>query len=79
MRTDASGAFSLDLAGGPYRAAVHVPAFKRFEAIVDVKAGERVTREFALALGGLTERISVAGEPDMDGGAGRTPARTRRW
>jgi TonB family protein len=66
VRTDASGAFSLDLAPGTYRAAVRVPAFKRFEAIVDVKAGERVTREFALALGALTERISVAGEPDTE-------------
>ncbi|MGV3518603.1 M56 family metallopeptidase [Luteitalea sp.] len=66
VRTDASGAFSLDLAPGTYRAAVRVPAFKRFEAMVDVKAGERVTREFALALGALTERISVAGEPDME-------------
>lgn len=64
VRTDATGSFSVDLAPGAYRAAMRVPGFKRYEAAVDVVAGERVVRDFALSLGALTERISVVGETD---------------
>ena len=66
VRTDASGSFSVDLAPGAYRAAVRVPGFKRYEAAVDVAAGERLMRDFALRLGGLTETATVAGEQDLD-------------
>ncbi len=64
VETDANGMFSAALPAGTYTAAIRVPGFKRFEAIVDVTAGERVTRDFALALGGLTETVHVAGETD---------------
>lgn len=61
VETDGNGTFSAALPAGTYTAAIRVPGFKRFEAIVDEAAGERVTRDFALALGGLTETVSVAG------------------
>jgi TonB family protein len=64
VETDPDGTFSAALPAGTYTAAIRVPGFKRFEAIVDVIAGERVTRDFALALGGLTETVHVAGETD---------------
>jgi TonB family protein len=64
VETDANGTFSVALPAGSYTAAIRVPGFKRFEAIVDVTAGERVTRDFALALGSLTETVHVAGETD---------------
>jgi TonB family protein len=62
IETDANGTFSAVLPAGTYTAAIRVPGFKRFKTIVDVAAGERVTRDFALALGALTETVSVAGE-----------------
>jgi TonB family protein len=64
VETDANGTFSVALPAGTYTAAIRVPGFKRFEAIVDVTPGERVTRDFALALGSLTETVHVAGETD---------------
>lgn len=63
-QTDVNGSFSIDVPAGTYRAAIRVPGFKRFESLVDVTAGERVTRDFGLALSGLSETIHVAGETD---------------
>lgn len=66
VRTDANGAFTASLPAGTYLAVIRVPGFKRFESRVDVTAGARVDRDFALSLGALTQRIFVAGETDPD-------------
>jgi TonB family protein len=64
VETDANGTFTAALPAGAYTAAIRVPGFKRFEAVVDVSAGDLTTRDFALALGGLTEMVSVTGDSD---------------
>ena len=57
--TDGQGQFTASLPAGTYRAEIKRPGFKAFAARVDVAAGERVTRDFALALGTVRESISV--------------------
>lgn len=63
-RTDATGSFSATLPPGSYLATVRVPGFRRYEAHVEMVAGDRVTRDFALTLGALVEQVDVAGETD---------------
>lgn len=63
-RTDATGTFVMDLAPGTYRATVHVPAFNRLEAVIDMRAGESTTRELALTVSGIVQRVHVSGSPD---------------
>ncbi len=77
-RTDANGTMSLDLPAGTYTAVVQVPGFRRLEARVDVEAGARAERDFALSLGSLTETVAVSGETDPGAvpialGGGRSP------
>lgn len=64
VKTGADGTFTTPLPAGTHRATIRVPGFKRFESIVDVVAGQQVSRDFALALGSLTESINVAGEQE---------------
>lgn len=64
LRTDARGELTATLPAGSYTAAIRKPGFKPFTARLDIVAGTPTTRDFALALGTVTESISVAGEGD---------------
>lgn len=63
-RTNAAGEFSVALPAGSYRSRIKVPGFRATEAVVDIGAGERIARDFTLALGALSEAITISGPTD---------------
>jgi TonB family protein len=67
VRTDAAGAFAATLPAGVYRSHIKVPGFRASEALLDVADGDRVARDFTLALAELTETIHVSGPSDQPG------------